>query len=85
VKRVTQGPLGVVPATENFETLLREEDLQHVAVLDEVGLALGAQPAVLARLSHRTQLEQVLVSDRLGPDEAPGKVRVDRAGGIDGR
>jgi len=66
------------------EILLREEDLEHVAVLDEVGLALGAQAAVLARLGHRAELEEVLVGHRLGPDEAPGQVGVDRPGGIDG-
>lgn len=63
--------------------LLAEQDLEHVAVLDLVGLALRAQPAVLARLGHRAELEEVLVGDRLGPDEAPRQVGVDRPGGID--
>ena len=38
------------PATFQAPASLAEEDLQHVAVADLVGLAFRAQPAVLARL-----------------------------------
>ena len=41
-----------------------EQDLDDVAVADPVGLALGAQPAGLARLGHRAQRDQVLVATR---------------------
>ena len=51
--------------------------------LDRVRLALGAQLAVLARLGHRLQRQQVLVGHDLGADEAVRQVRVDRAGGVD--
>ena len=41
-----------------------EQDLDHVAVADAVGLALGTQLAVLARLGHRSRGQQVLVAAR---------------------
>ena len=50
--------------------LAAEQDLEHVAVLDPVGLPLRAQAPRLLRLAHRAELEQVLVRDGLGPDEA---------------
>ena len=65
--------------------LLAEEDLDDVSVFDRVGLPLGAQFAMLARLRHRLQLDQVVVRHHLRPDEAVGEVGVDRAGRIDGR
>ena len=60
-----------------------EEDLQHVAILHLVGLALGAEAARLPRLGHRAELEQVLVGHGLGADEALREVGVDRPGSID--
>ncbi len=56
----------------------------HVAVRDPVGLALRAEPAVLlAPRPSSPSVEQVLVGDRLGADEALRQVGVDRARGVD--
>src|SRR4051794_4585589 len=60
-----------------------EQDLDHVPVPDAIGPALGPDLAVLLRLGDGPQREQVLVPDRLRPDEALREVRVDRARGID--
>src|ERR1035437_6289958 len=66
-------------------TLLAEKDLDYVAVLDDVSLALGAKLAVLARLRHGLEREEILVRDHFGADEAARQVRVDRAGSFHGR
>src|SRR5436190_6147827 len=60
-----------------------EEDLDDVAVLHPVGLALGAELARLLRLGHRAEAEQVLVRDGLRADEALGEVGMDGARSVD--
>jgi hypothetical protein len=52
--------------------------------VDVGGLALGSQAAVPAGLGDRSELDEVLVGDDLGPDEAVGEVGVDRPRGVDG-
>ena len=81
----TRSSIGWRPrGTKAATGLPAEEDLDDVAVLDPVRLALRAEPAGLARVGHRAERQQVLVGDGLGPDEALGEIRVDRAGGVDG-
>jgi hypothetical protein len=60
-------------------------ELEHVAVADPIGLALGAKPAGLPRLGHRAKRQQVVVRNRFGPDETPREIRVDRSRGVDRR
>ena len=56
-----------------------ETDLEHVAVLHFVVLALDAQLADLARLRPRPDLEQLVPVDHLGADEPALQVAVDHA------
>ena len=62
-----------------------EADLDDVAVLHLVVLALGAQLGHLARLGERAELDQVVVVDYLGANEAAREVGVDGGRGVDGR
>src|SRR5690606_18093914 len=61
-----------------------EADLEDVAVLDLVVLALDAQSAEVARLGPAADLEQLVPVDDLGPDEAPLHVGVDAPGALGG-
>src|SRR5262245_9260710 len=70
-------PSRAATAAARAPSLLAEEDLQHVAVLDLVGLALRPETTGLLRLGHRAEVEQVFVGHRFGADEAPGEVGVD--------
>src|SRR5581483_7898418 len=54
-----------------------EADLEHVAVLDLVLLALDAELAELLRLRPRPDVEQVVPVDHLGADETTLQVRMD--------
>ena len=56
-------------ARPDARRLLAEQDLHDIAVVHLVGLALRAQPPVLARLGHRPERDEVLVGDGLGADE----------------
>ncbi len=56
-----------------------EAELQHVAVLDDVFLALDPELAGLAGLGFGAQGNQVLEGDGLGGDEAALKIAVDDA------
>src|SRR4051812_32288174 len=58
----------------------RVAEIDHVAVEDDVLLALEAQLAVLAARAERAAREQVLVADDFGADEAALDVGVDFAG-----
>ena len=57
-----------------------EQEVQHVAVLHPVGLALGAEPAGLAGAGLAAERDIVVVGDGLGADEALLEVAVDDAG-----
>src|SRR5512141_2478535 len=60
-----------------------EADVQHVAVLDDVGLAFEPLLAMLRDLGVRAELDEVAPVDDLTANEAPGDVRVDRAGRVE--
>ena len=72
-----------LPPGLNPARLLAEEDLDNVAVPDDVGLALGTELAVLARLRHGLEVQQILVRNHLSTDEATGQIGVNGAGGLD--
>src|SRR5690606_5332798 len=57
-----------------------EPELDHVTVLHDVVLALHPDLARRARRGHRTGLDQVVVRDDLGLDEAALEVAVDDTG-----
>ena len=60
-----------------------EAEVDHVAVLDHVLLALGPQQALLLGGGHTAAAGHHLVEvDGLRPDEAPLDVGVDLAGGL---
>src|SRR5262249_50297695 len=59
-----------------------EADLHHVAVLDDVLLALDPQLADLLGLHPRAELQELVPADDLGADEAPFEVAVDHAGAL---
>src|SRR3990170_9072408 len=59
-----------------------EAHVEDVALADDVVLALDAQLAVVLRLFHRADGDELVVADDLGPDEAALEVRVDHAGGL---
>src|SRR5262245_58486733 len=62
-----------------------EAEVDDVAVLDDVLLALEAQLAGLAALGLAAVVDEVLVVGHLGADEAAFDVAVDLAGGAHGR
>ena len=57
-------------------------EVDHVAVLDDVLLALGAQQRLLARGVERLQLDEVVDVDHLGAHEPVLDVAVDAARGL---
>ena len=60
-----------------------EAEVDHVAVLDHILLALGAQQAFFLGGGHAAAAGHHLVEvDGLGPDEAALDVGVDLAGGL---
>src|SRR5215218_2352600 len=62
-----------------------EANVQHVAVADDVGLALQPLERALRRLRVRAGLDEVLPVDHLAADEPARDVGVDRLGGIERR
>src|SRR5258707_6117503 len=62
-----------------------EADVEHVAVFDDVGLALEPLLAPARDLGVRAELDEVVPADHLAADEAACDVRADRRGGIDRR
>src|SRR5437588_7038487 len=62
-----------------------ETDIQHVAVADDVRLALQALLPAPGGLGVRAGVDQVLPVDHLTADEAAGDVRVDRPGSLNRR
>ncbi len=58
--------------------------VHHVAVLDDVVLALQAQGAAGAGVGFRAGFEQGVPVDDLGADEVLLQIGVDGAGGLDG-
>lgn len=75
--------MAIVKSRRIVTLLLAEEDLDDIAVLDRVRLALGPKLAVLARLCHGPQRKQVLVLNHFRANEASGQVGVNGARGID--
>src|SRR5439155_1013789 len=60
-----------------------EADVQHVAVLDHVGLPLEALLAPLHDLGPRACLDEVVPTDHLAADEPSCDIGVDRRHGIE--
>ena len=60
-----------------------EEEVTHVAILDDVVLALDAHGSTLFGLAHATGLDQLRVGDHLRADEAALDVRVNRTPRLD--
>src|SRR6185295_11038240 len=69
------------PTTRFVILLSGEAEVDDVAVLDDVLLALEPHLAVLLARGHRAARHQVIVADDLGTDEAALDVAVDLAGG----
>ena len=61
-----------------------EQEVQHVAVLDDVVLAFGAHLAGFLGALFALVLDEVVEGDGLGADEAAFEVGVDDAGGLRG-
>ena len=61
-----------------------EQEVQHVAVLDDVVLAFGAHLAGFLGALFALVLDEVVEGDGLGADEAAFEVGVDDAGGFGG-
>ena len=59
-----------------------EAEIDHVAVLDDIVLALAAEQSLFPGGGHAAALDHVVIGDNLRPDEAPLDVRVDLAGGL---
>ena len=59
-----------------------EQEVDDVAVLHDILLALGANLALGLGGGHGADVLQILKGDDLGPDEAPLEVGVDLAGGL---
>ena len=66
----------------NFEFLHVEAEVDHVAVLDDVLLALAAQQALFLRRRDAAAADHVVEIDRFGADEAALDVGVDLARGL---
>src|SRR6185503_13159524 len=75
--------LDAVPRGEgNHGTLDVEAEQHHVAVLDDIILSFRAQLAGVSRGSLAAERDVIVVSDRLGADEAALEVGVDLSGGF---
>src|SRR6185503_3979988 len=59
-----------------------EPEMNHVAFLDDIGLALEPELAGLARALFAAPRDVLVVADDLGADEAALEVGVDRTGGL---
>ena len=59
-----------------------EAEIDHVAVLDHVVLALAAQKALLLGGGHAAAGDHLTEIDGLRPDEAPLNIGVDLSGGL---
>ena len=66
----------------DFEFLHVEAEVDHVAVLDDVLLALAAQQALFLRRRDAAAADHVVEIDRFGADEAALDVGVDLARGL---
>src|SRR3954468_21725702 len=80
----TSSEASTAPSRSNQATGLLdvEAELDDVAVLHHVVLALDAQLADVARLGPRAELEQLVPVHDLGLDEATLEVAVDDAGAL---
>ena len=56
--------------------------MHHIAVLDDVGLALGSHFARLFRLLLSAKFGEVVIGDGLSPDEALFEITMDDASGL---
>ena len=59
-----------------------EEDVEHIAIGDRVGLAFLADPAALLGGGLAAGFQQLIPADYLGSDEASRQVGMDGARGI---
>src|SRR5260221_13509530 len=59
-----------------------EEEMHHVAVLDDVGLALQPHLAGLLRSHLAVEAHVLVIGDDLGADEDLLEISVDRAGSL---
>src|ERR1019366_10433189 len=59
-----------------------EQEVHHVAVLDQVVAALQPALAALPHSGVAARVDQLLPATHLGPDEPLGKAGVDGAGGV---
>ena len=66
----------------NHGTLDVEAEQHHVAVLDDIILSFRAQLAGVSRGSLAAERDVIVVSDRLGADEAALEIGMDGAGGL---
>src|SRR5215207_10175909 len=78
-ERLVQRPLAAKPQIRDC-SLHVEADLQHIAVRDFVVLALDPQLADLLRLVPRSERQEFVPVDHLGPDETALHVAVDPPG-----
>src|SRR5947208_858110 len=62
-------------------SLRSEPEVDDVAVLDDVLLALEAELAVFAAGSHGAARDQMIVADHFGANKSAGDVAMDLAGG----
>ena len=72
-------PCGTQPACLHVEA-----EIDHVAVLDHIVLALGPQQTLFLGGGHAAAGHHLVEVDGLRPDEAPLDVGVDLAGGLGG-
>src|SRR4051812_15432771 len=76
-------PSRIIPSRTHYDWFAAshvEAELHHVAVLHHVVLALDPRLTAGTRFGHRTGVDQVLVRDHLGLDEALLEVGVDDPG-----
>src|SRR5207244_3403817 len=57
-----------------------EANVQDVAILDDIVLALQTEEAFRARIRHGAGGHQIVVRDHLGPDEAAFQIGMNLAG-----
>src|SRR5207302_9441953 len=62
-----------------------ETNVEHISLLDHVGLPFEALEAAPSGLRVRAGLDEVVPADHLAADEPAGEVRVDRRGGVECR
>ena len=63
-----------------YNEKIPQPDIQDVTILDDVFSAFQSEQSLFAHLLFRSEGHQIIVGYAFGPDEAPGKIRMNGTG-----